>query len=160
RRRDGDRRPKKSCRPAGDDVQQLRAGRPTLREGVRDLAPTTGVAAACRALGVARSSYYRWRGLASGSDGTSSVVSGSAGPALRPSPRALTSEEQEAVREQLHSERFINTAPAEVVATLLDEGVYLASERTRYRLLRQEGESGERRCQLTHPAYHKPELLA
>jgi putative transposase len=54
----------------------------------------------------------------------------------------------------------VNSAPAEVCATLLDEGVYLASERTMYRILAQQGESGERRNQLTHPAYAKPELLA
>ena len=59
---------------------------------------------------------------------------------------------QRVALEQLHGERFVNTAPAEVVATLLDEGVYLASERTLYRLLAQQHESGERRNQLTHPA--------
>ena len=60
----------------------------------------------------------------------------------------------------LHSSRFVDTAPAEVYATLLDEGTYLASERTMYRLLAAEDESRERRNQRVHPAYHKPELLA
>ncbi len=60
----------------------------------------------------------------------------------------------------LHAPRFVDVAPAEVYATLLDEGRYLASERTMYRLLAAEGESGERRRQSVHPTYAKPELLA
>jgi len=60
----------------------------------------------------------------------------------------------------LHSERFVDAAPAQVYATLLDEGVYLASERTMYRLLAATGSSRERRDQLRHPAYARPELLA
>jgi putative transposase len=60
----------------------------------------------------------------------------------------------------LHSERFQDRSPAAVYATLLDEGVYHCSMSTMYRLLEEEGESGERRDQLTHPAYRKPELLA
>jgi putative transposase len=68
--------------------------------------------------------------------------------------------EQAAVLEVLHSPRFVDAAPAEVYATLLDDGVYLASERTMYRLLAQVGESGERRKHRSHPVYHKPELLA
>jgi len=64
------------------------------------------------------------------------------------------------VLEQLHSERFVDASPAQVYATLLDEGTYLASERTMYRILEAEGEVRERRDQLRHPAYAKPELLA
>jgi putative transposase len=64
------------------------------------------------------------------------------------------------VRAVLHSERFCDTAPAEVVATLLDEGTYLASERTMDRVLAQAGQTGERRNQLTHPRPARPELLA
>lgn len=60
----------------------------------------------------------------------------------------------------LHSERFVDQAPAAVYAALLDEGRYLCSERTMYRLLAQAGEIRERRDQLRHPAYAKPELLA
>jgi putative transposase len=60
----------------------------------------------------------------------------------------------------LHAPRFRDAAPAAVYATLLDEGVYLASERTMYRLLAAAGETRERRDQLVHPPYHKPELLA
>src|SRR5262249_52919907 len=62
---------------------------------------------------------------------------------------------------ELHSERFVDCSPAQVYATLLDEGCYLASERTMYRLLEaRHGGVRERRDQLTHPAYVKPELLA
>ena len=60
----------------------------------------------------------------------------------------------------LHAPRFVDLAPAEVVATLLDEGTYLASERTMYRLLADAGQTGERRNQLTHPRHARPELLA
>jgi putative transposase len=123
---------------------------------VADLAPTVGVLAACRALGVARATFYRRRPAAveGGRPGR-----GAAGPP-RPSPRALSAAERRGVLDALHSDRFCDAAPAEVYATLLDEGVYLASERTMYRLLAAEGEAGERRAQRAHPAYAKPELLA
>jgi putative transposase len=60
----------------------------------------------------------------------------------------------------LHTPRFADQAPAEIYATLLDEGVYHCSIRTMYRSLDQNGEIRERRQQLRHPAYQKPELLA
>jgi putative transposase len=75
-------------------------------------------------------------------------------------PRALSAAEQAAVLEVLHSTRFQDAAPAAVYATLLDEGTYLASERTMYRLLAADGETRSRRDQLVHPSYSKPELLA
>lgn len=74
--------------------------------------------------------------------------------------RALSEAEEQAVLETLHSERFMDTAPEQVYATLLDEEKYLCSVRTMYRLLARHGESRERRNQLTHPPYEKPELLA
>ncbi len=61
---------------------------------------------------------------------------------------------------ELRSERFVDASPAQVWATLIDEGRYLASERTMYRLLAANGEVRERRDQLTHPPYERPELLA
>jgi putative transposase len=64
------------------------------------------------------------------------------------------------VLEVLHAERFWDTAPAGVYATLLDEGSYLCSVATMYRLLRQRGETGDRRRHATHPARVKPELVA
>jgi putative transposase len=75
-------------------------------------------------------------------------------------PRALSVAEQAAVLKVLHSSRFQDAAPATVYATLLDERVYLASERTMYRLLAASGETRPRRDQLVHPTYQKPELLA
>ena len=129
-----------------------RPGREALMDAVRQLVPTVGIEAACGALGVARASFYR------------QPVFGPAVPApviLRPSPpRALGAEEREAVRAVLNSTRFQDCAPAAIQATLLDEGQYLGSTRTMYRLLEQDGATRERRDQLSHPAYHKPELLA
>jgi transposase InsO family protein len=72
----------------------------------------------------------------------------------------LSEVECQEVLDELHSERFVNTSPAQVWATLLDEGRYVASERTMYRILASQGESRERRNQLVHPPYAKPELLA
>jgi putative transposase len=84
----------------------------------------------------------------------------SAAPPPRVHPRALSTPERTAVLDVLHSPRFQDAAPAAVYATLLDEGTYLASERTMYRLLAADGETRPRRDQLVHPTYQKPELLA
>jgi putative transposase len=79
----------------------------------------------------------------------------------RPSPpRTLSISERQVVLDLLHAERFADQAPQEVYAALLDEGQYLCSTRTMYRLLDEQGEVKERRNQLRHPAYQKPELLA
>ena len=84
-----------------------------------------------------------------------------ASPAAADAGRALTAPEREAVLEVLHSERFVDISPEETYATLLDEGTYLCSTRTMYRILAaHHGGVRERRNQLTHPAYAKPELLA
>jgi putative transposase len=117
---------------------------------VDQLAPTIGIASACEALGVARASFYR------------QPVFGPAWPTpSRPTPaRALSTEERATVRDVLNSTRFQDCAPAAIQATLLDEGQYLCSTRTMYRVLNEDGTSRERRDQLTHPAYQKPELLA
>jgi putative transposase len=116
---------------------------------VDQLAPTVGIASACQALGVARASFYR------------QPVFGPMPLQIRPTPaRALSAEERETVRDVLHSTRFQDCAPAAIQATLLDEGQYLCSTRTMYRVLNEDGASRERRDQLTHPAYQKPELLA
>jgi putative transposase len=80
---------------------------------------------------------------------------------VRPTPaRALDAAERQTVLDHLHSERFSDKAPAEVYATLIDEGVYLCSIRTMHRILAENGELKERRNQLRHPQYKKPELLA
>jgi len=116
---------------------------------VDQLAPTVGIESACAALGVARASFYR------------QPVFGPMPLQMRPTPaRALSTEERETVRATLNSTRFQDCAPAAIQATLLDEGRYLCSTRTMYRVLNKDGASRERRDQLTHPAYQKPELLA
>jgi|GEM_PF-1103036 putative transposase len=117
-------------------------------EAARRLSEKVGAAEACRALGVARSSFYRGRTLRVIPQGRHS------------SPRALSLQEKARVLDVLHSERFVDMAPREVYATLLDEGTYLCSISTMYRILAQHGEVRERRNQLRHPSYHKPELLA
>jgi putative transposase len=118
---------------------------------VTELASEVGTSAACQALCVPRPSYYRDR----------RKTSFPAGTASRPSPaRALLPAECETVLACLHEERFQDRSPAAVYATLLDEGQYLCSIRSMYRLLEKRGESRERRDQLTHPPYKKPELLA
>lgn len=76
------------------------------------------------------------------------------------SPRALQSTEKAEVRQVLNSERFADQPPREVYASLIDEGTYLCSWRTMYRILDENQEVRERRNQLCHPQYAKPELLA
>jgi len=118
---------------------------------VDELAPVIGTRPACRALRASPATVYRRRN-----------------PPLprpprprTPPARALSDAERSAVLAELHSDRFVDKAPAQVWATLLDEGRYLASERTMYRILAAEhGHSRERRAQLEHPGYSKPELLA
>jgi len=127
-------------------------------DAVTHLSPTVGVLAACDFLGVPRASFYRLRPVLGPSPEPAPEP---ASPASRPTPaRALSPAERDAVLAVLHEARFQDRPPAAVQATLLDEGRYLCSPRTMYRILEQRGESRERRDQLVHPAYHKPELLA
>jgi len=106
-----------------------------------------GVRSLCEALREPRSSWYRSlkpRPIAS----------------MAPrSPRRLTDEEERRVLDTLNSERFQDMAPGEVHATLLDEGIYLCSERTMYRILSKHGQNIIRRQSAPH-VYTKPELLA
>jgi putative transposase len=121
------------------------------------LSVTVGIESACDALGVARASFYRQRPLL----GPTPSAHPPGPPAARPTPaRALGAGERQAVRAVLNSERFQDCSPAAINATLLDEGQYLCSTRTMYRVLEEDGATRERRDQLTHPQYHKPELLA
>jgi len=118
---------------------------------VEQLAPVIGTRPACRALGAAPATIYRRR---------NPPPPRPARPRPRPA-KALTDAERRALLAGLCSERFVDSAPAQVYATLLDEGRYLASERTMYRVLAAEhGQVRERRAQLAHPAYQAPELLA
>jgi putative transposase len=115
-----------------------------------ELAPLVGMTRAAAVLGVPRATLYRAR-----------RPQPVAVPAPRPAPpRTLTAAEREGVLAVLHSERFVDLAPKAVYATLLDEGVYLCSWRTMYRVLATAQEVRERRNQLRHPAYAKPDLLA
>jgi len=109
-------------------------------------------ASACSALGLARASVYRARAHL--------LRPPPSRPARLPPPRALGPKERSHVRDLLRTPRFVDLAPAEIYATLLDEGVYLCSIRTLYRILAENGEVRERRDQLRHPVYQKPELLA
>lgn len=117
---------------------------------VTNHAPALGVASVCATLDFPRASYYR-----------SLKPKGQAPSKPRPKPpRTLSEVERQAALTELHSKRFVDVAPAQIVATLLDEGVYHCSTRTMYRILESENEVRERRNQLSHPQYKKPELLA
>jgi putative transposase len=124
-------------------------------EAITALAPRIGTRAACAAAGVPRASWYR------GHRASAAPARRAAVPHRdRAQPRALAPAERRAILDALHSPRFADLAPAEVWAVLLDEGTYLGSQSTFYRLLRAAGETRERRRQAVHPAAVKPELLA
>jgi putative transposase len=115
------------------------------------LAKEINVKQACAALTIPRSGFYRWKYRDEKRIGERN----------RPvSPLALSEGERQSVLDVLHSDRFVDRAPQEVYATLLDEGAYFCSVRTMYRILEEEDEVRERRNQLRHPSYAKPELIA
>jgi putative transposase len=117
-------------------------------ETVREVGPRLGIAPTCAALGLPTATYYR-------------RISPKPPPEPRPSPpRTLAATERTAVLEVLHEPQFVDLAPAQVYAQLLDEERYLCSERTMYRILEENHEVRERRDQLRHPPYAAPELLA
>jgi putative transposase len=115
---------------------------------VADIRDLLGVAPTCAAMGLPRSSFYR-------SQRPQPVRA-----ARRSPPRALSAAERQTALAVLHEPRFVDLAPAQVYTRLLDEDRYLCSERTLYRILEANKEVRERRDQLRHPAYQKPELLA
>jgi len=121
-------------------------------QAVAELAPLVGVRAGCAAVGEAQARWYR-RHRQSPPPPTPERV-----PAAQ--PRALSELERKELQRVLDSEEFVDEAPATVYAKLLDQGVYLASVPTMYRVLCDHGEVRERRRQATHPAAKKPELLA
>jgi putative transposase len=119
-----------------------------IRE-VETLGQRIGIRAACQALGVSPSRFYRHR------------QPEEPHPSHPPSPpRRLSDAERQAVRATLNSPDFVDNAPREVYAHLLDGGNYLCHWRTMYRILAESQEVRERRDQLRHPTYRKPELLA
>jgi len=117
-----------------------------------ELEALTSTVAACALLGVARSSVYRAR------------APRVHGPAPRRTgglqPAALPQVEREAILTALNSERFVDKSATQIWAVLLDEGRYLGSVSTFYRVLRAAGQVRERRAQATHPARVRPELIA
>ena len=117
---------------------------------VSSLSNTVGIRAACEALAVPRATFYRQlngKPVASRKD--------------RPAPPlALSPEERQAVLDVAHEKRFWDATPYQIFATLLDEGRYIASIRTFYRVLSANQEVRERRKQVARPRYQKPELLA
>jgi putative transposase len=117
-------------------------------ETVREVGAQLGIAPTCAALGLATATYYRRL-----------RPKPPQGPRAKP-PRTLATAERTAVLEVLHAPAFVDLAPAQVYARLLDEERYLCSERTMYRILAEQHEVRERRDQLRHPHYAAPELLA
>lgn len=115
-----------------------------------ELSQKTNIKTACAALNVNRASFYRAKAPRSNNSGCQRP---------RP-PLALDSNEEQYLLDMLHSERFMDLSPYQIYATLLDEGVYLCSIRTMYRILACHGELRERRNQLCRPNYTKPELIA
>lgn len=117
-------------------------------QGLAFLVPLVGIVAACITLGVSRASYYR-------------AQKPKPEPKPRPRPaRALTDEERARVLATLDDKAFMDKAPAQVYAKLLEDGEYLCSERTMYRVLAKHDQVRERRAQRRHPEYVKPQLVA
>jgi putative transposase len=118
-----------------------------------ELSSVVGPGLACDAFALPRASFYR--------RGRTQATAKPDRPVIpRRSPRRLSVEERAAVLSTLNSERFADCSPAQVYATLLDEGSYLCSISTMYRILRAERQVRERRAQIHRPLYTKPELLA
>jgi putative transposase len=126
-----------------------------IDDAIATLAPVTGIRAACAAAGAPQASWYRRHRTSPPPPRPEPVPHRD-----RHQPRALAPSERQAILDVLHSQRFADAAAAEVWATLLDEGTYLGSVSTFYRVLRERGEVRERRRQATHPATVKPELMA
>jgi putative transposase len=144
---------KKSGCLAGNADGDDRGRRDVMMQAVIALPPASGLMVdACSALGLARASVYRAR--------TRLLQPPPSKSAKVAPPRTLGPEERSRVLDVLRTPRFADQAPAEIYATLLDEGVYLCSIRTLYRILAENGEVRERRDQRRHPVYQKPELLA
>lgn len=128
-----------------------------MTTAVSELAAQVGIKRACELLAYPRSRYYRQQQPAAPPRPLPEPA-----PAAPPatSPRALSAGERAVVRQLLNSERFVDSSPRQVYATLLDEAVYICSVSTMYRILHDHDEVRERRQQKRHPAYVKPELVA
>lgn len=123
-----------------------------IDEAFNELSVVVPLQRACALLGKSRATHYRRM---------KPKQSKTSDPVVRRMPtNALTPAEREQVAAVLHEGRFADKAPAQVWATLLDEGTYLCSESTMYRVLRERGEVRERRRQASHPPRVRPELVA
>ena len=143
----------KRCCAAGRSGADTQQQRQTVMAEVVALTPGSRLTAAiCTALAVSRASVHRCRVALTGTP--------RAETRRAPSARALPKSERDQVLAKLLTPRFADQTPTEVYATLLDEGIYLCSIRTMYRILAAQGEVAERRRQRRHPVYQKPELLA
>jgi len=123
-----------------------------IDEAIDQLAPIVGTNAALHAVGVDRATWYRRHRRSPQPVRPERVAT--------PQPRALSAVERKQIKAALESDEFVDEAPATVYAKLLDQGIYLGSVSTMYRILHEHDEVRERRRQATHPAYKKPELIA
>ena len=123
-----------------------------IDHAIAELAPVVGVKAACAALGEPRARHYRRHRKSPAPPRPERVAT--------PQPRALSEVERKEIRRVLNTPEHVDEAPATVYAKLLDEGTYLGSVSTMYRVLREHSEVGDRRRHATHPPRKKPELLA
>jgi putative transposase len=121
-----------------------------IDEAFAELEPLLGTRTACAAVGRPRATHYRRR----------RPPQARPGPSRPTPPNALSADEGTAILETLRSPRFVDLSPAQAFYILLDEGTYLGSVSTMYRLLRACGQVQERRPQASHPTRVRPELLA
>lgn len=125
-------------------------------DAVEQVAPELGVAEACRVIGVPRSSFYRHRRPPRGQ---SCIIERP--PTRAPQrPNALSADERASILDACRAARFVDASPMQIYFTLLDEGTYLGSWRSYYRVLAGHGEIRERRDQLRHPNHPIPRLKA
>lgn len=123
-----------------------------IEDAIGELRPIIGTTKALEAVGSDRATWYRAHRQSPAPPPRERVVT--------PQPRALSLVERKEIKRVLDSDEFVDEAPATVYAKLLDQGTYLGSVSTMYRVLHEHDEVRERRRQATHPAHKKPELIA
>jgi putative transposase len=123
-----------------------------IEEAIGKLTPIVGTTKALSALGADRATWYRAHRQSPAPPRPERITT--------PQPRALSPVERKEIKRVLDSDEFVDEAPASVYAKLLDQGIYLGSVSTMYRVLHEHDEVKERRRQATHPAHKKPELIA
>jgi putative transposase len=123
-----------------------------IDEAIGQLTPLVGTTKALAVVGADRATWYRHHRQSPAPPRAERVAT--------PQPRALSTVERKEIKATLESDEFVDEAPATVYAKLLDQGTYLASVSTMYRVLHEHDEVRERRRQATHPAHKKPELIA